>query len=695
MAPTTKTPKNHIRLGAYDVKGCLELLHKNSDPSYLDSWKDEVDTFTQSILDEGNAFESEVVGPAIAQAIASNITIDTTKPMTANDIALALEQARESALVMFESSREGASLVLREDLTHELLENPGKVRVIWNPRLRIWKKEGTKTVWTNRSSEPDVLFRHGARNAVKALWGAIDVKSHNMFEAVKTEKTWKVSDLKAPYLHRSENQTFKGAAKKDDALQLAHYQRTLEFHEIAGDAFGGIVGKEIDGELKVVWIDLNESSFERNSQTALSLYDLKFDAAYAVVEREIERLEDPSLDSIVGPEWKGECSTCVWKSTCHDELSEADHITLLPGITPTRAKAHYAVGINEVAQMAKLNTKTAKAIDAGVTNLSTLVEQAKELPKTQKVEKLFNGRGGANQVSALHAAGVKTMGDLAGLDVQTARYENVRGLTRSIDQARVTDFARVRRQTHVFRARGIKTLEIPKAKIEIHVDMENADHVYLWGARVVTNSKSGPTSEHFSFVTYEATDEAEARVTTEFWKFLMDSIKIANEKYGEGNVLVFHYTAAEDRCLRHLVEKHAGAKGIPTSKMLEKFLASDVWVDLYPILTNQLVWPTENLTLKSLAKYVRFFWRDNDPSGANSVAWYQNAIDTDNSEAELFQERIIDYNADDCEATAVLLAWLQQFAKAYNANKKLASVEDLEERYQRPGIRRLKVAKTI
>ena len=107
------------------------------------------------------------------------------------------------------------------------------------------------------------------------------MKSHNMFEAVKTEKTWRVSDLKAPYLHRSENQTFKGAAKKDDALQLAHYQRTLEFHEIAGDAFGGIVGKEIDGELKVVWIDLNESSFERNSQTALSLYDLKFDAAYA------------------------------------------------------------------------------------------------------------------------------------------------------------------------------------------------------------------------------------------------------------------------------------------------------------------------------------------------------------------------------------------------------------------------------
>ena len=127
---------------------------------------------------------------------------------------------------------------------------------------------------------------------------------------------------------------------------------------------------------------------------------------------------------------------------------------------------------------------------------------------------------------------------------------------------------------------------------------------------------------------------------------------------------------------------------MPTIQKLEAFLASDVWVDLYPILTNQLVWPTENMTLKSLAKYVRFFWRDEDPSGSNSVVWYQQAIDPTNPEAKDLQDRIVDYNADDCEATAVLLAWLQQFGKVKNLSRKLVSVEDLEERYQRPVARR-------
>ena len=179
-------------------------------------------------------------------------------------------------------------------------------------------------------------------------------------------------------------------------------------------------------------------------------------------------------------------------------------------------------------------------------------------------------------------------------------------------------------------------------------------------------------------------------MTAELWKFLTDTIKAADKEFGKGNVLVFHYTAAEDRCLRALVEKHAGAKGIPSSVALEKFLASDVWVDLYPILTDQLLWPTENMTLKSLAKYVRFFWRDTDPSGANSVVWYKRAIDSSDAEAKDFQDRIVDYNADDCEATAVLLAWLQQFGKVKNVAKKLTSVEDLEERYRRPAVRRIR-----
>ena len=690
MAAAPRSPKSHIALGAYDVKGCLELLRKNADPSYKDEWKDERDSFTQTILDEGNIYEADVVAPALLAAIPSHLVIDTTVKMGAKKMASVLATARTKTLVAFTGTRDAESKTLREDLTHALLTEPGTVRVLWNPRLRTWKKVGTTVVWDNRVSEPDMLCRQGARATATPKWNAVDVKSHDTFDAVSTERAWKVSTLAAPYAYKTVTVARCGVPKKADALQLAHYQRSLEFHGLAGQSVGGVLGKPLDGALVVVWLDLTDRLFQNRSKSALDLYDIAFDAAFAVAEREMERRSDPTLDALTGPEWKGDCSTCVWKTQCHDELSDADHITLLPGITPARAKVHYAAGVTEVSQLARRDTKTATAVDAGATGLAERIVEAATLPKTQKVETMFSGRGAATQVAALKAAGIKTTGDLAGLDVATAAYSGTTGLTSAIDQARVTDFARVRRQTHVFRARGVKTLEVPTAKVEIHVDMENDEHVYLWGVRIVRHTAKGPVAEHVPFVTFEATDEAEAVVTAEFWKFLMDAIKDADKQYGKGNVLVFHYTAAEDRCLRHLIEKHAGTKGIPSSATLEKFLASDVWVDLYPILANQLVWPTENMTLKSLAKYVRFFWRDTDPSGANSVVWYKRAIDPSDPEAKDFQDRIVDYNADDCEATAVLLAWLQQFGKVRNLAKKLASVEDLEERYRRPAVRRIR-----
>ena len=687
---TPQEPRNHVKLGGYAAKQCPEMLRKELDPSYPEAWKDEYDAFTLSIMGSGNHFEGEVVLPALEKAIRSNITIDTTKPMGPKRMATVLAEARTKTLVIFDGTREEKSKTLRETLTHALCEQPGKVRVLWNPRLRSWKKDGRSVEWMNRSAEPDLLYRQGTRTTAKPRWGSIDVKWHKAFTGARSDKTWKVSRLSSPYLHRASSEAHVGTPQKVDALQLSHYHRALEFHGLAGIPTGGVIGKAIDGQLKVVWVDLTEKLYQRRSIGALDMYDAKFDVALRVALREMDRIDDPTLEPLAGPEWKTECPTCVWRTTCHDELSVADHITLLPGITPSRAKAHYAAGVSEVAALAKLDTKTAQAIDAGASNLIPMIEAAATQPKTVAIDRLFSGRGGATQIAALRSAGVKTMADLAALDPATAAYgAEVNHLTEAIDKARVVDYARIRRMTHVFRARGVKTLEIPRAKVEIHVDMENDTHIYLWGVRVVRNNGAHSTWEHKSFVTFEATDAAEAKVTVEFWKFLMDAIRNANKEFGPGEVKIFHYTAAEDRCLRHLAEKHAGTKGIPTLAKLEAFLASDTWVDLYPILTNQLIWPTENMTLKSLAKYVRFFWRDEDPSGSNSVVWYQQAIDPTNPEAKDLKDRIVDYNADDCEATAVLLAWLQQFGKVKNLSRKLASVEDLEERYRRPANRKL------
>ena len=685
-------PEHHVSLGGYAAKQCLERLRKEFDPAYPESWKDPEDAFTLEIMEAGNVFEQVTVRSALLETISSHLIIDTTKKMSQKVIADTLAVARTKTLVVFDSSRDPLSLNLREDLTHALCEVPGKVRVLWNPRLRKWRRDGNRKVtWSPRAAEPDLMFRHEGRSKV-VRWGSIDVKFHHPFEGETKGRVWNVSPLGLPFPSSAKEEAHKGVVKKVDAMQLAHYQRALAFHGLDGEPLAGIIGKPLDDELKVVWLDLNEKLYERSSTSALAMYDEHFQEALDVASREIDRLKDPTLEPLSRPEWKSECHTCVWRTTCHDELSVQDHITLLPGITPARAKAHYAVGVTDVRTLARLDTNTARVVDAGVSELDDLIDRANAHAATPGGETLpaamLVTAKSSKQTTALFEANVHTIDDLANLDPLTASYAT-KGATKpyslvsTIDQARVVDYARVRKMTHVFRARGVETLNIPSPSVEIHVDMENAEHIYLWGVYVVWRENDRVRTTRKAFATFEANDAAEAHNTVEFWKYLQELIEKAEARHGAGSVKVFHYTAAEDRCLRHLATKHAGVKNMPTPSEVEALLKSDVWVDLYPVLTDQLVWPTEDLTLKSLAKYVRFMWRDEDPSGSNSVVWYANAINPVDPERAKWQQRIIDYNEDDCAATAALLSWLQRFGEVNNLAKKLSRVEDLEERYAR------------
>ena len=663
-------PATQVSLGGYAAKQCAELLRKNLDPAYNVEDQDPFTAHTQAIMAAGNVFESDVVRVALMDAIAQKIVIDTTTKIGPKRLEAILDEARRATLVVFEGDRSESSLVNRENITHALCEQPGKVRVLWNPRLRKWRKDGKgRVVWSDRAAEPDVMYRPNPRVAKTARWGAIDVKHHNPFEGSKKGLMWNMSTLATPFPMNSTAKAFEGILKREDAMQLAHYHRALEFHSLAGEAIGGIIGKELEGELVVVWLDLNEKMYERGTVSALSMYDEKFAAVLEVAKREIARRVDPTLPVLASPEWKSDCNECVWRSTCHDELSAQDHITLLPGITPARAEAHYLSGVTTVQALAGLDVATAKVIDAGVDDLASLIADAQHVAPSTPVTELVSGNGAAKKLRALADAGVAVAADLMVLDAKTAQYPaKVFRLVESIDQARAVDFARMRRTMSVFRKREVTELLVPRARVEIHVDMENDAHIYMWGVRTVWKYANGkinvthePSSLSSELVTYEATDESEAAVFAAFWKYMTEMIAKADAKHGEGNVKVFHYTAAEDRCMRSLANKHAGVEGIPTIDEVEAFLSSDVWVDLYPVLTNQLIWPTENLTLKSLAKYVQFEWRDDDPSGSNSVVWYQKAIDSSNEESAVMRQRIIDYNEDDCAATARLLSWLQQY----------------------------------
>ena len=76
-------------------------------------------------------------------------------------------------------------------------------------------------------------------------------------------------------------------------------------------------------------------------------------------------------------------------------------------------------------------------------------------------------------------------------------------------------------------------------------------------------------------------------------------------------------------------------------------------IDLYfDVVQKATEWPTRDYSLKTLAKYLGFGWRDAHPSGAASIEWFHRWVESRDPEG---RQRILDYNEDDCRATRVLL----------------------------------------
>jgi predicted RecB family nuclease len=78
-------------------------------------------------------------------------------------------------------------------------------------------------------------------------------------------------------------------------------------------------------------------------------------------------------------------------------------------------------------------------------------------------------------------------------------------------------------------------------------------------------------------------------------------------------------------------------------------MAVDLYFDLVKKYTE---WPTHDHSIKTLASYLGFHWRDASPSGADSIEWYHRWVESGDPD---IRQRILDYNEDDCRATRVLL----------------------------------------
>jgi len=272
------------------------------------------------------------------------------------------------------------------------------------------------------------------------------------------------------------------------------------------------------------------------------------------------------------------CHLCHWQSHCYGLAQSQKHLSLVPGVTPSRYESLQKLGIQSLSQLAY----------SAVTPLEDLLGPA----LAQQLQR-----------QALALA-----------------------------------------ENRPFRRSNTRSISLPQAPVELYFDIEaeperNLD--YLLGVLVV----EGESQRFYGFLAENPEQEGEIWQT---FLALMAQYSAAP---------IFHFSEYEAETLKRL------AKLYPSPGLDLRRLLGRCW-DLHQIVTTQAICPVENYSLKSLANWLGFQWRDSAASGDQSVCWYDQWLTTQNY---VYLERIVQYNEDDCRATWRLKQWLESFLSSEGA----------------------------
>lgn len=257
------------------------------------------------------------------------------------------------------------------------------------------------------------------------------------------------------------------------------------------------------------------------------------------------------------------------------------------------------------------------------------------------------------EISVLRRLGINTIDDLAAIDLADLmpRYlpevQHRPGADRRLELA--ARRARLMAAGRTLERLTTGPIAVPRAELEIDLDIENAedDRVYLWGFLVTDTASGERYYRHFSAFT-DLDDDAEIRLAVEAMAWLQGMAE------GPRTVRVYHYSAYEVTRLARLAERSGDA----VLARAREF-AGDHFVDLFSTVREHW-FGTHGLGLKVVAhEGPGFTWRDDDPGGLNSQAWFDEAVHADDEEErEASRSRVLEYNEDDVRATAALRDWL-------------------------------------
>ncbi len=179
----------------------------------------------------------------------------------------------------------------------------------------------------------------------------------------------------------------------------------------------------------------------------------------------------------------------------------------------------------------------------------------------------------------------------------------------------------------------------PKVSYELFFDIEDdptQGFIYLHGVY----ERNGSKERYINFTATELLAEAEKEIWQKFWEYI--------ETLPQDDYAVYYYSHHEKTTYKKLQKRYPD---VISMENVEKFFENPNVIDLYQIIQSKTDWPLGSYSLKALATYLGFKWRDETPSGALSIQWFNEYIESNDKN---ILKRILEYNEDDCKATMVL-----------------------------------------
>ncbi len=529
----------------------------------------------------------------------------------------------------------------------------GGARVVAGGRLPVDHE-------AHRVGEPDLLvLDDGPAGSTDSMRGylPVDVKSHKVLDGARKPGAGNalVSALDAPFFDvAAADPAHDVRWRTDDLLQLAHYRRLLESSGWASPRYnvGGICGSEG----VIVWYDLDEPCLDPSEYlpvppagrlSAMGLYDLEFAHRLAVHAAALDSIGDAAAPLLAEPIVCRLCDMCQWREWCTERLEEAADLSLLSGVGVGRRRQYKDNGIEQLHDLAALDWATAELMRRKV-DVADLSSRARDLPDSTPLDVVIPNR--KKQLQDLAALGFSTVADLAAVDLGIVDIHGCIGSTLSPQ----IELARARVGTSpAYRRREAEAIDVPRADVEVDVDMESTnDGCYLWGALVT--DRRDPTSAplYVSFATWDPDlDAGELVAFKEFWSWFSD--QRARAKAEGASFRAYCYSkSAEQGHMTRLADR------LGLRDEVDRFAASDQWVDLLEVV-KAIVITGHGMGLKETAPLASFAWRSGDGGGQLALVTYDSAVDDADPAAQSDAQRwILDYNEDDVRATAALRAWL-------------------------------------